>query len=179
MSESSLQNLLQTYRVTDWDLILIGDGSGLSATDPCGWAVVLIDRVTGIRRMLMGGQSMGTVTVAELMPYIAALDHFHLAMRGQQHLKPGQPYDLTVHIFTDSQHTAKAGAGKHSRAKHGGLWAAMTYFERQGYRLRWHWLEDGRENPFLLHKLMDEMSAEARARMKDVEQTAELYELLP
>lgn len=180
LSDSTLEQLLRTHGVAGWDLILIGDGSGSGATQPCGWAVAIIDRLTSLRRLLVGGQNMGSISIAELWPYIMALDHFDSVMRGPAHRKDlRQPFSLNVHIFTDSSYIANSGQRASGRNKHGALWAATDYFERSGYNLTWHWLERGRDTPFLLHKLMDELASEGRSRLKGIEQTIELYELLP
>ncbi len=178
--DSTLARLLQVHGVENWDLLLIGDGSGSGAMQPCGWAVALIDRATAIRRLLVGGLSMGSISIAELWPYVMVLDHFDSTIRGAVHRKSlKQTFSLDVHVFTDSQYIANAGARVASRGKHIALWAGIGYFERAGYNINWHWIQDGRDSPFLLHKLMDELASEGRHRMKGIEQTVELYELLP
>ena len=175
---TSLARLLTDYNVGKWDLIMIGDGSGSGADRACGWSVAIIDRLTGLRRMLAGAQNLGSITIAEVVPYIMALDYFNIVMRTPQHrTNMALPFSLDVHIFTDSSHTANAGKGLHTRVKHGGLWASIAYFEEHGYKLTWHWFE--RDNPFKLHKLMDEMASELRERVLNIEQTTELYALLP
>ncbi len=180
LEQSTLANLLRAYAITNWDLILIGDGSGSSAVHPCGWSVVIIDRRTGVRTLLVGGQNMGSITLAEALPYLLALQHFDSNIRGTIHAAdPGERQELFVHILTDSQHTARAGQGKHSRDKYGAIWAGLDHFGKLGYYLNWHWFESGRENPFLLHSFTDEMASVGRSRMMDIEQSIELYELLP
>ena len=175
---TSLSRLLTDYNVSNWDVLLIGDGSGSGAEAPCGWAVTIVDRLTGRRRLLAGALTMGSITVGELMPYVTAMDHFDTVMRTPQHRKDlSIPLNLNVHIFTDSSHTANAGNKLHSRAKHGALWAAISHLENHGYTFTWHWFE--RNNPFKLHKLMDEMASELRERVLNIEQTTELYDLLP
>lgn len=180
INESTMTNLFRMHGVSRWDLMLIGDGSGSGATFPCGWAVTIIDRTTGTRTMLVGGQNMGSITLAEMLPYLLALQYFDVHMRGVIHAggDRGRP-DLVTHIFTDSQHVAMAGQGKHARSKYAALWAGMDHFDKNGYKLNWHWLNEGRDNPFLLHHLMDEIAAVGRSRMMEIEQTSELYELLP
>lgn len=175
---STLAHLLNSYAIQRWDILLIGDGSGSAHTLPCGWAVVIIDRMTGLRTLLVGGQNMGSITLAELLPYLVAMQYYDRHLRTPTH-EVDTLRKLDVHIFTDSQHTAMAGQGEHSRSKYGALWAGMDHFGKIGYQLHWHWFEGGRENPFLLHKLTDEIASEGRSLMKSFDQTSELYELLP
>jgi len=176
--DTSLSRLLADYGINRWDLILIGDGSGSGAMAPCGWAVTIIDRLTGVRRMLAGAQNMGSITVGELMPYVMAMDHFDTVMKTTQHRKDlALPFAMDVHIFTDSSCTALAGTGQYARTKHGGLWTVIAFFRARGYNFTWHWFK--RDNPFQLHKLMDEMASELRERVLNIEQTTELYDLLP
>ena len=51
-----LQTVLDHLGVkeTDWDVVIIGDGSGSDWQSPCGWASVLIDKETRNRKVFYG-----------------------------------------------------------------------------------------------------------------------------
>jgi hypothetical protein len=51
-----------------WDLALIGDGSGSRWTAPCGWSVVLVDRRTRQYHHFHGAASPASVNFAETIP---------------------------------------------------------------------------------------------------------------
>jgi len=44
-----LAEVLTSLGVTQWNVCLIGDGSGCKADDPGGWGCTLIDRLSGQR----------------------------------------------------------------------------------------------------------------------------------
>jgi hypothetical protein len=53
----------------------------------------------------------------------------------QEH-PPGGP--SRAHVACDSELTVRCGNRQYARRANGALWAAIEWFERRGYRLRWH-----------------------------------------
>jgi len=137
-----LQKVLDRANIGDWDLLLIGDGSGTGWEDACGWASILIDKSNRARKTFYGGMNFGSVNLAEMMPYFQSMVWYHHS-HGKARLKQKCP--LLVHVITDSQVTAlhgnRAASGHEDLAKvgHRALWAAMREFAALGYRFEWHW----------------------------------------
>jgi hypothetical protein len=46
----------------DWDVLIIGDGSGTGWSEPCGWASVLHERYSNMRQLFTGAMNHGTNT---------------------------------------------------------------------------------------------------------------------
>ena len=137
----TLQLLLNKMGNPQWDVILVGDGSGSGWAHACGWAATLICRRHQARRFFYGGMDCGSVNFAESMPYVQAITWYD-AHHGKALLK--QLGMLRVHILTDSQVIAgwgtKAMQG-HSEIprKHIGLFSAMREYRRLGYHCNFHW----------------------------------------
>ena len=92
----------------NWDVILIGDGSGLKAAEPCGYACAIYEKYAdgAIKQdMVYGGSSHGTNNNAELMAYVSAMN-FLMARKAEEGRK--QQY-ATVVIVTDSEYVVKNG----------------------------------------------------------------------
>jgi len=132
--------MLARLRISQWDLALIGDGSGSSWMHGCGWAGVLIDRFTKGRRLFYGGMNVGSINLAELMPYMHALSWYHENF-GRDRLKRADHGVLHVHIITDSQvicqHGSKINAGQNPSSNRS-AWACMAQFIKEGYILHYH-----------------------------------------
>lgn len=89
--------------IREWDVLLVGDGSGQTWERVCGWAAILVDRQTRGRRVFYGAANMGSNNFAECLPYLQALtwfDQFH----GRDRLKASG--FLRGHVVTDSQAVA-------------------------------------------------------------------------
>ena len=127
--------------VPDWDIVIIGDGSGTGWKGACGWAGVLVEKNHPERGLGYGGMNVGSINLAELMPYLQTLNHFH-EQRGREILETKGL--LRVHVLTDSSTITawgnrvanlKADLPKTSSPFH----AAMRQFGRLGYHLQYHW----------------------------------------
>ncbi len=138
-----LQDILRKAGITTWDFAIIGDGSGCGWKAGCGWAGIVIDHETRGRQMVNGAMNVGSINMAELMPYLQILTWLHQEV-GKSRLK--RTGILNVHIITDSQVVAKQGVITANPALdlpkvQQGLWAAMREFGRLGYHLHWHWAD--------------------------------------
>lgn len=149
-----LSQLLDHLKIENWDILLIGDGSGAS-WGPCGWGCLSIERKDFSRTMWYGSMNHGTVNVAEYMAYIQPLIYY-----------ASRKYDnfQHVHIITDSQVVAAASTtyicGKF-----------LSDFLAKGFIVKTHWLE---RSTLEANKLADMVSKYARADIKDAkyDQTA-------
>ena len=47
--QEALPHMLERFKITDWDLLLIGDGSGSNWSYECGWGCVSIELSTSVR----------------------------------------------------------------------------------------------------------------------------------
>ncbi len=135
MNESELDHLTNLvvqlgYSVQDWDLILIGDGSGTTAEKPCGWSVTVFDVASASIKVLSGGVSHGTNNYGELAPYLHALWLF-------EHRRIQDSKAPSVLIVSDSEVTVRCGKREYSRRANAGLWASVEWYEKNGYRLEW------------------------------------------
>lgn len=137
----SLRALLARLEITSWDLLIVGDGSGSRWDRACGWASVLIERLSGSRRVFYGAANPGSVNYAECQPYFQALtwyDHHH----GERRLREAGL--LRVVVLTDSQVVANWGKaattpGQPLPRPHAAVWAGFAEWRRLGYVFDFRW----------------------------------------
>src|SRR2546423_11661451 len=98
---ANLNALAQELGLADFDLLLIGDGSGTVYNRPAGWGCVAYDRHKQQVTLHTGAASTGTNNFAELFPYIQALWHHHQD-HGQMPVTP-----VRVQIVSDSELTVR------------------------------------------------------------------------
>lgn len=139
-----LHVLLDDLGIKNWDVLLVGDGSGSGWEIGCGWGCTILDRVTRTRKLVFGGGNTGTVNVAELMAYVHGMMWYasHLG----KDLKRSNPAKvIKVHIITDSAVIVNQGGKVRDHSVEGvanrALWAAMNDIARQGYSFEYHWIE--------------------------------------
>lgn len=72
-ASETLEALLERLGIDNYDLLLVGDGSGSGWKLECGWGCVSIERSTLERRAWYGAMSAGTVNFAEMMAYLQPL----------------------------------------------------------------------------------------------------------
>lgn len=160
--EETLKELLTRIGVKskDWDILIVGDGSGSSWDRQAGWASVSIEKENNVRTVWTGAINYGTVNMAELMAYLQPLEWF--ASREIERRKKDNRYlrTLNVHILTDSQYCQTVGETKGRIAnKNAGFWGLFNAFSRQGFILHWHWM---RRSDCDLNKFCDKLSRKAR-----------------
>lgn len=141
---AQLQPLLDRLGIQpDWDLLIIGDGSGSGWQGPCGWAALLVCRnhlVQGRlgRRLFAGAMTLGSVNMAESMPYLEALSWYDATL-GRDSGRPA----FNAHLVTDSQVIAnwvqRAGGGAKPPRSGAGFVGAVQAWQAHGYRFRAHW----------------------------------------
>lgn len=137
----SLSQILQELNEPLPTLFLSGDGSGQGWKTSAGYACLAIDCHTGERVAHYGGLSLGSVNMAELLPYIQAMSCFHEAGRGKTVLAAHG--HCRVVILTDSGYVAMCGAVAADVEQllpgtHSALWACIRQWARMGYVFRFH-----------------------------------------
>lgn len=132
---ADFEALAKELSLPEFDLLLVGDGSGSTFNNPCGWACVAWNKVANQIQVHNGGMSCGTNNFAELIPYIQALWHFDQTYRDLH--TPGKK--AKVCVVTDSEVTVKCGNGIYTRKGNGCLWKAVEWFEQSGlYDISWY-----------------------------------------
>jgi ribonuclease HI len=156
----------------DWDALIVGDGSGSRYGWPGGWAAVLYDRKSGLRKQFYGALSDTTVNVMELSPYIYAMMWYShgpgqdLLKSRRATAKTGVMYSLPhVHILTDCEVIAKQGNRTWSRDANAPLWRAMEGFTTLGYRISWHFAD---RDTSAANRLCDALSKAARRAVQAI-----------
>lgn len=128
------ESLAKELAAEDFDLMLVGDGSGTLVNLACGWACASYYRPSGRTFLHRGGASGGTNNYAELMPYLHCLWAFHTAaLKKDPDAKP----KAAVLIVSDSELTVNCGKRVYARRANLSLWASLDWFEANGYRLAW------------------------------------------
>ena len=125
-----LEALIDQAGVEIVDLVLAGDGSGTTTNESCGFACVAYDRRRGEVFVHKGGFSHGTNNLAELMPYVHALWYYQANNKFSS--RP-----VRVLIVSDSELTVRQGQRKYRREANACLWAAIDWFEQNGFYIHW------------------------------------------
>ena len=135
-----LSQVLTRLGNPQWDILLVGDGSGWAGA--AGWAATLVDnRQQQARRFFYGACDCGSVNLAETMPYLQALTWYDIH-HGRDMLR--QVGFLRVHVLTDSQTIATWGnrsmaPGGDAPRKMLAFWGGMKELQRVGYNCTFHW----------------------------------------
>lgn len=162
--EETLEALLLRHGVKNWDIVIVGDGSGSSWSREAGWASVSIEKVTMERLVHAGMVNRGTVNLAEMMAYIQPLEWLASRESDRKKEKGGTTRAFNVHIFTDSDYCRQTGnSSNRMMTKNAGLWAVFDVFARHGFVLNWHWIP--RESCDL-NRYCDKLSKMARKLIK-------------
>jgi ribonuclease HI len=155
---TSLQSLADALFLPDFDLLLVGDGSGTTYPEPAAWGCLAYDRRKDKVTLHAGTTSCGTTNLAELMPYVQALWHHHQD-HGQAPTTPVQ-----VVIVSDSELTVRCGNGRYQRKANASVWAALRWFEDNGYRITWRHVP---RNSNAWSTLMDQVAGALRRSWRD------------
>lgn len=134
---------------------------------PAGWGATLVERLTRARRTFYGGVNVGSVNMAELMPYLHALTWFDAKFGSDRLRRAGGA--LYVHVLTDSDVTVgsarKALVEGRLPKSQPALWAAMQQFQRRGYLMHFHWIPRESVN---LNWLADRLATLSRTAVKQI-----------
>jgi len=158
------EELMRYLGVTDWDALIVGDGSGSGVGGTGGWAATMIDRHTCYRRLLLGAMSTCSSYLAELMPTLQAMLWYRETLgRAVVARLAGTGGVATVHVVTDSQGLALTGNKTLDRGGPAApVWAALDRACGNKYRLVWHWV---RRDQVDLNRLTDYLSRQGRLEL--------------
>lgn len=142
--DDPLRRLLADADIADnWDVILVGDGSGSNWGVACGWAMTVIER-GGDTHVLHGAMSHGTSNVAEIMAPLHALSWLAAREeeRRQKHRQPRNAYQ--VYVVSDSRYVVDTGkAANRLIHKNSLFWLWADNLASKGFVTHFRWL--GRE----------------------------------
>ena len=129
----ALLKLGRQLNLGEYDLLLVGDGSGGDYRGTAGWACVAYDRVLKSGVIHAGAVTSATVNYAELFPYLHAL-WYH----AQEHRGSDQQTPWRVAVVSDSEVTVRCGNGEYARHANGSWWQALEWFTGTNYEMEWH-----------------------------------------
>ncbi len=153
-----------------WDVIIVGDGSGSKWGYPGGWAAVVFDKRTGLRKTLYGAVSDTTINICELLPYLHAMQWYVRGPgREQKTLNSDKPFarPTRVHVVTDCAIIANQGNRTMARDVNGAFWAGMDHFSRLNYQITYHWFP---RDQFVSNRLCDSLSKDMRHLITSIEE---------
>lgn len=165
-----LQPLLewtQAQNLPEWDVLLVGDGSGSKWEVGSGWCCTLVERVTGMRQQFWGGMNLGTVPIAEIMPYVHALLWY--ADRKTKLIKTHKATRVLIvcdnqPLMQQGQQLARGARTPNSLDSNRPLWRALIGFQSEGFKLHFHWIE---RVTIALNRYADAMASTARKSIRD------------
>lgn len=153
---AALDDVLKDIGIEHYDAIVVGDGSGTDWKRGCGWSSVLVDHYGSYRVHFFGAWNLGTSHIAEILPYIQALTWYAAGpgrARKADLIKDGDPKAaIKIHIISDNANIVNCGNRVCERGTYAWLWDVFTSIEREGFVLKWHWLE---RNLLALNRLTD------------------------
>lgn len=160
---TTLQEVLKYFNLTDsdWDILLVGDGSAGSIQHGAGWASVFIDKLSGFRKLFYGGDNSNLLGFSEFWPYIQALTWF-ISENGPYKTRKrllGKNKILKVCILSDSLYTVQVGNGLIRPRKYVEYWRLFKSFTSYGMDLNFYFVP---RNVIELHALADTISKRAR-----------------
>jgi ribonuclease HI len=158
------QGVLDRFEIVDWDLILIGDGSGSKWGLPVGWAVTAIAKTKMEREVFYGAMNNATVNIAETMAYLQPL-LWYLRRVADERKKGGTTREHVVHIITDSEYVKNVGKRGHlDFSTNQPLWGVFEFVKRQSIQINWYW---AKRDDVALNTYADALSKKARKLMKE------------
>lgn len=147
----AIEQLVKELGLPESDLYLFGDGSGTTISLPCSHFCTMYNNNSKEVKTFFGGFTSGTNNFAELMPYIHALWVFNSLKK--------EKTVTSVTIVSDSELTVRCGNGKYTRNANLPLWAAIDWYQKNGFSIYWHHV---RRNSNFLMELADKRAGEFR-----------------
>lgn len=150
----SLAELTDALEIDNWDLLLVGDGSGSRPGRPTGWACVAYDKERKSKTLWYGASNSGSNNAAECSAYIAPLVDYQnrVADSGVQRLR-------RVVIVSDSEYTVKLINCSARPKKNQIYWGVFNSARSSGLLVGAHWL---RREASIANSIADRVSKEAR-----------------
>jgi ribonuclease HI len=158
----TFEAMLERLGIEEWDLVLVGDGSGSNWKRECGWGCVAFEANTLTRRVFYGAMNLGTVNVGEMMAYLQPLTWY--LSRNQDEGKNKASRSRVIHIITDSEYVKTRGENGNVGSKRNHImWSVLDLIKRQGYVMHWHHVP---RDTVALNMYADLLSKAARLQIK-------------
>lgn len=138
-----LNKFLEDNYIVNSDVVILGDGSGSKYGYAGGWACVLFDVELGTKRLFYGGINDTTVNIAELVPYVFALQWYSRGPGKELRKKKDATNEfayINVDIITDCDIIVKQGMGKAMKDTNKMVWGAYDALTTAGYVINWHYI---------------------------------------
>ena len=165
LSSCSLFELLRSLGIADddWDVLLVGDGSGTDWKNGIGFACILVDHYGNYRAPFFGGLNTGTSQLAEMLPYMFAMAWYRSGPGDVcREFRAAKGQKVRVHVITDNSHMANAGNGTDRRGKYKEFWAVYDSYSANGFDFTWHWVPRAKVG---LNCIVDVMAGAVRQLM--------------
>lgn len=167
----AVKELIRKLQIpSDWELILVGDGSGFGTDKPCTFSCIPIHNGEPIKVEvpLVGGfNRCCTINLAEIMPFWLYLNFDYYQRNRRAKLKSSNgKYRCNVHIVTDSAWGAQAMSGYIDSKKHQDMRKMFSTYTEFGYNLHWH---DIRREEYVVHQCADRLASEAREYVASID----------
>jgi ribonuclease HI len=167
LRDANIAAITEHLQIKRWSCLLVGDGSGSAAKDPCGWGCVAVERHSMARQYFYGAANRGSINFAEIMAYLQPLTWYVDKELEAVRVAAGGRH---IHIITDSQYCQSVGNNPGLiRKKNILLWTMLDTIKRQGFSIDWHWLP---REALRLNMVADAMSKKARKLVVDDLKTA-------
>ena len=166
-----LEDFLKEFQIPeDWDILLIGDGSGSTYQAGIGWAGIMLDRASGRFITIAGAQTNGTVTIAEIYPYWQLLRYHRYQMHKKSRDKP-----YKVFAFCDNKGVVSCANDEEDPSTNLDYWVAFKLIKTPFYQTQFTHLP--RDSNYL-HNLVDQISVSAREYIQNLnsEMIPDVYE---
>lgn len=158
-NSASLEAALRELKVTDWNYLLIGDGSGTTWNKTCGWGCWLVENSDTEPERFWGGFSSGTNIIAEVMAYVQPL----ITLSARKNLQRNEDHSCRVVIITDCDHLVQAHKNRLQRKSHKAIWSMFDTWAREGIFCTFrHW----KRNDLACNRFAHEMANDARRLMQ-------------
>jgi hypothetical protein len=167
------EELAKGLGLSEYDILIVGDGSGTVADKSCGWYCLSYNKSARQVIPYFGGVSGGTNNLAELEPGIFGLWSYRQVLWSLYVRSGGNKGDfkpLRMVIVSDSEVTVRCGNKQYSRNANAPLWASIDWFERKGYTLTWFHVPRN-SNP--LNELCDARAGKVRLTFQGMRFTDE------
>jgi len=129
----SLGEQLNTL-VPEFDLVIVADGSGTTASEPCGFRAYTYWPAVQTVKTFTGAASHGSNNYAELAPFLLVLTY------AQSLLDNTFPAPRTQHnvlCVSDSELTVKCASNVYKPSKNMAMWEQLRWYEKNGFNFLW------------------------------------------
>jgi ribonuclease HI len=163
-----VEKLLEILKIPqDWDVLIIGDGSGYpDSKNAAGYAAVVIDCL-GNRELVMGTGRFNNYQ-AEIEAPLQALLWYH-DNYGESTRSRLRSAILRTVIFSDNEAVVAVGrrgcVPNSMEQKCAPRWMTMVGLMQQGYQCSWYWMP---RDICSLHSLVDHASREKRQSLNEL-----------